>query len=185
VTESLIHDNTAEASGGGIHNNNGVVEVFDTTLRDNVGSGGGAIFNTGSLDIVRTTITGNGGDATFASGGGLYNNSDGTMKLIQSTVSENHSQAGGGLYNANIFLINSTISLNRAMKTGGGIYNDGVANAYNVTIVFNEADADIDFIGEAGGLQPVIWDRRGLQPAQYPAGGQFPFRRAGIYRVRW
>jgi hypothetical protein len=153
VTESLIHDNTAEASGGGIHNNNGVVEVFDTTLRDNMGSGGGAIFNTGSLDVIRTTITGNGGNATFASGGGLYNNSDGTMKLIQSTVSENYSQAGGGLYNAgNIFLINSTISLNRAMKTGGGVYNDGVANAYNVTIVFNEADADIDFDGEAGGV---------------------------------
>jgi CSLREA domain-containing protein len=153
VTESLIHENTAEASGGGINNNNGTVEVHQSTIRDNESTGGGGIFNTGSLDVVWSEVSGNSALAEYAAGGGLYNNSSANARLITSTLSENISMAGGGLYNAgSLFLVNSTLSLNNAYDNAGGIYNDGTINAYNTTIVFNQADADLDYDGEAGGV---------------------------------
>jgi serine/threonine protein kinase len=84
--------------------------------------------------------------------GFLYN--EGTLKLVNTTISGNTSSGlGGGIYSANgsaLTLINSTVSNNSA-QYGGGIYNDnGVLNVTSSTISGNKAVAQDDSKG--GGI---------------------------------
>jgi hypothetical protein len=153
VNGSTLDGNESTSAGGAVYNLNGAVTVAESTISHNEGPSGGGVYNAGILHLFRSTVRHNRSTSSLGSGGGLDNADSALLRITDSTISENEAYTGGGLYNAgDLFVVNSTISLNRAMKTGGGVYNDGVANAYNVTIVFNEADADIDFDGEAGGV---------------------------------
>jgi hypothetical protein len=162
--------------GGGI-SNAGVLTVSQSILSDNDGVDGGGLANIGELTVNQSSIIDN--QAIY--GGGLYN--DGTLHVNQSTVRDNHAdywggglmndeivfvsrstlnqndadQHGGGIYNANtLYVIQSTLSGNSAKTNGGGLFNydNKTSNIYNSTIVFNDADHDIDQIygGSAGGV---------------------------------
>jgi len=77
------------------------------------------------------------------------------MKVTESTISENSSSAGGGIavVNGTLDVINSTISGNSATTDGGGIASDGgTLRLNNVTTARNTADSDGDGIGDGGGL---------------------------------
>jgi CSLREA domain-containing protein len=86
------------------------------------GEAGGGILNEGTLTLVNSTISGN--SAKFT-GGGIYN--PGTLTLTNSTISGNSADdIGGGIVNsstATLTVTNSTISGNSAKFAGGGIYN--------------------------------------------------------------
>lgn len=131
VTESAsgvlardVLNNNNNGFGGGI-SNNGFMQIFDTTLRDNTSFNfGGAILNNGSIEIGGSTITGN-----FAP------------------------NAGGGIFNGtgrNLTIYNTTISNNRTNRAGGGIQNQGNAYINNTTVYSNSADSP-DSAGDYGG----------------------------------
>ena len=101
----------------------------------------GGMQNSGMLTITDSTIGPN-NTAYFC--GGLCN--DGTLLIERSTITGNRAGDGGGagIYNDpgySMVLLDSTISTNTTTNTGGGIYNGGTANVYNLTIAFNTADS--------------------------------------------
>ncbi|MGH2668516.1 MAG: choice-of-anchor Q domain-containing protein, partial [bacterium] len=111
------------------------------------------IGSNGDLTLHETTITGgrtNGGE--FATpGGGILN--DGTLTLIDSTVSHNsNDQDGGGLRNTgSVTIANSTISGNSVgvYGSGGGVSNSGTLTLANSTVSGNSA---VSSNGSGGGV---------------------------------
>ncbi|BAP54802.1 Na-Ca exchanger/integrin-beta4 [Thioploca ingrica] len=111
LTRCLIKDNTARIKGGGIYNK------ASLTLNNNT-------FYNNKTAVNGTTL--------IEGGGGIYNETTGTLTINNSTIGNNQAAGsankGGGIYNANNLTINnSTIVYNTANTsgTGGGIYSAG------------------------------------------------------------
>lgn len=88
-----------------------------------------SVRSTGTLTLTNMTLVGGKTTGAEASGGAIFN--QGTLSLIDSTISDNSAilqplSQGGGLYNAGgmVTITNSTFSGNIA-TTGGGIANSG------------------------------------------------------------
>ncbi len=92
ITASTLHDNRAEADGGGVHVNAGASSfgLENATLHGNqAGNEGGGIYSAYSLSILlNTTLTAN----TAISGGGLYAAS--AVYIMNSILAENQSTGG-------------------------------------------------------------------------------------------
>jgi beta-glucanase (GH16 family) len=107
----------------------------------------GGILNNGNLTLDHVTVTGNtmttdAGDF-WQGGGGIYNGSGATLKLVDSTVSNNHAGwSGGGIYSffgSSTTIVRSTIAGNVSNDVGGGLRLLGNATITNSTISGNEA----------------------------------------------
>ena len=112
--------------------------------------GGGTIVNGGTMNIVRSSIqsgvVNRSQGVTNAFGGGIYNLTGATLRLISSSVTNNTitGGSGGGIRNhGQLIMINSTVSGNEATDAqngnGGGISNTGVVNILHSTIAYNRA----------------------------------------------
>jgi hypothetical protein len=113
---------------GGIYNDEGpVVLRDDTRVKDNLGPGVTNFHTTpvSQLTVRSSTISGN----TAEVGGGIYNRTQATARLISSTVSNNTAVTGGGVYNqGTLTLESSAITSNTATGgpgSGGGVFNEG------------------------------------------------------------
>ncbi len=136
--------------GGGIINSgatltlNGVV-VSGNTAPD-IGIGGGIFNNSGNVTILNSTISGNtAGSLASGSGGGIYNNTGGTVNIANSTISGNvGSGNGGGIHNLGFLNMNNvTISRNSGTSSSatGGVINSGTVNIRNTIISGNTASS--------------------------------------------
>ncbi len=124
--------------GGGIYNELGMVTLTDSSVHTLNATGyGGGIYNFkgGSITLNRSVVT------HVSRGGGIYNESS-TLRLVNSTVSDN---SGLGIWNISFSenavtqLINSTVSNNTAQNiTAGGIQNDFGSVTLTNTIVANQ-----------------------------------------------
>lgn len=156
INNSIISDSISEVKGGGI-NNSGTLTLNDSIVKDNqsktinfatlfesqVKTGGG-IFNNGILNINRSSIIDNFVQSSQptdieGAGGGITNDSGGTLTIVNSTISGNDAgvDAGGGiLTRGRATIVNSTITNNTA-QVGGGIYSEttGASTVINNTIV--------------------------------------------------
>jgi CSLREA domain-containing protein len=151
-------------NGGAIdrvfHTISGTVVISGVAIRNGyvINSDGGGIRNETNLTLINTIVSSNVATDTFSTGGGIGNNSDGTLTLINSAVSNNSANDGGGIFNnagTVILTDDSTISSNIANVSGGGIKNDngGTLELTNSTIKDNIADTidggGIDNLGTA------------------------------------
>ncbi|MGE0826292.1 MAG: choice-of-anchor Q domain-containing protein [Candidatus Binatia bacterium] len=124
-------------------NSSGDLTLQDTTVSGGRAPGfssdGGGIANAGSLVLVRSTVSGNEGNI----GGGIVN--AGSLVLVRSTVSGNDAAVGGGIGNqgqGTLTLVNTTVSGNtvHSFAPAGGIHlNSGVATLVNATVSGNDA----------------------------------------------
>src|SRR6266568_3909649 len=111
LTNSIVSDNNASVSGGGIAN-----------FGDGANFGGNSSF-IGELTLIDSSVSGN---SATSGGGGIYN-AAGDVTLTTSTVSGNEASFGGGIIGggfgrfSNFFFTNSTVSENTASGSGGGI----------------------------------------------------------------
>lgn len=148
ITDSTISANEAtSSSGGGIQNESGSnLTITGSTLSDNAAVRGGGIRNEGDLTITNSALSGNeakrfGGGITGLGGG--ISNVDGTAELVDTAVSSNEADDGGGIHNAGELTLNtSTVSDNTAGRAGG-ILNSSLGGTVLVdksTISGNEAD---------------------------------------------
>ncbi|OYV72555.1 MAG: hypothetical protein B7Z74_05375, partial [Deltaproteobacteria bacterium 21-66-5] len=120
------------------------------TLRSDTVSGnhsstsdGGGITDQGTLDLVQTTVT----DNSASEGGGVF--TTGALTVTDSTVSGDSADEGGGIVaSGTLAVIDSTVSGNSAATAnGGGILEDGGnATITNTTVANNSA------AGDGGGL---------------------------------
>jgi CSLREA domain-containing protein len=149
IVDSTFTENSAPGEGGAIYlDNNGSVAITDSTVSDNEsGAGGGGIENAAT----RVTFTGlqiTGNRATL-DGGGIESQGSGAFTIIDTTVSGNTAENGGGFANAadgstrverSLFWDNrALIGLNDDTGLGGGIYalGDSGSTYENITITGN------------------------------------------------
>lgn len=146
IENCKINNNSSLDNGGGIYStsNNTIntaqsadIHIIDSELKDNTAlNGGGAYINSDytvpggvSLRITNSTVTGN---TSTNFGGGIYQRGYFAQLMVdKSTISDNSSADGGGVYfvtryrspifNKAIQVNKSTVSGNIA-TTGGGIY---------------------------------------------------------------
>ena len=115
-----VADNTAAISGGGLHNEEGDVSLYNVRLSGNGAQWGGGLSNTlGIVEVFDATVSGN----SAAKAGGGLSNYYGEMTLTNTTVSGNSAveEDGGGLYSeGTTALTNVTLSGNGAQTWGGG-----------------------------------------------------------------
>jgi hypothetical protein len=130
VASSRFTGNAATWGGGVFVVNGGTAVANDTTFRNNNAFIGGAIASYGgNVTVSGSTMSG----ATQGGyGGGV------------------HSEGAG----ATLGLLNSTISGNAVSVSGGGVMNQlgSTAQLWDVSVLFNTADSDGDFVGAGGGV---------------------------------
>ena len=104
-----------------------------------------------------------GGVADEVGGGGIFNETAGTLNVLDSTVSGNDAGAagsGGGIYNTGtLYVARSTISGNKAGKDGGGIFSDTAVGSLKITTLANSTISGNDAGNTGGGVRgkgPVI-----------------------------
>jgi hypothetical protein len=178
ISNGLIKLDTG-AWGGGILNQ-GTLTLTSATVSDNVSdtqSGdtdwGGGIYNNGTLTIQNSTITRNTAvgyavGAKTGIGGGIYNvpttfhcgpylcAQGGILTVLNSTVSANNANDGGGIFNFYVVVTgggpgmvtmqNSTVSGNAAIADGGGILNRGALTVSTSSLANNTTS------GNGGGI---------------------------------
>ena len=112
----------------------GPVTISDLTISNAHGKSGGGIFNggVGTLTIINSALSGNTADF----GGGVYNG--GTLNIVDSTISGNTANTeGAGVYNpVTLTIINSTFSDNTS-QIAGAVFNTGTLVITNSTISNN------------------------------------------------
>lgn len=133
-----IRHGNADEEGGGIYNSS-ILTVNNSVISDNQAGStstgfGGGIYNDGTLTVNRSIFESNSAKKDRARGGGIYNASDETATVSNSTFVNN--DAGSG------FLPSSR---------GGGIYNRGDLTVRNSTIINNSASNSLTSEFDGGG----------------------------------
>ena len=117
------------------------------------------IFNIASASL-NVSISGltiaNGKLSGFASGGGISNNSTGTVTVTNSTISGNTAKNGGGIFNntsAALTITNSTISGNTANGNGPGEGDGGgISIPTNCTVTLTNSTISGNSAKQGGGI---------------------------------
>lgn len=131
--------------GGAIYMEGLALTLVDVDVTLNTGTG---TINTqaGSVILTRVRIRNNAGSGLVV-GGGV------SATVRDSEVSANTATVGAGIRNqetGSLVVINTTISGNVADEDGGGLYNRGTADLYNVTLSDNTAG--FNGRGDGGGF---------------------------------
>lgn len=123
IDASLVNDRVFDVLLSGELNLEGVT----VTGGHAVAGDGGGIRNVGTVSLVNSSVTGNIADVN---GGGVLNGQlgrQGVLNLTNSTVSNNSAVDGGGIFNndqSQVTIIDSKVTGNTASNDGGGIFND-------------------------------------------------------------
>jgi CSLREA domain-containing protein len=145
---TIADGDPGSAAGGNINVYGGDLILINSSVR--VAAGGDGIFAVSGSTV---TILNSHIETNTASGLNLL--AGATAIIRNSTISANGNGAtyGGGILNeGTLTIINSTISGNISTIDGGGIANWGTAHLYNVTITNNQADNDYNNTGNGGGI---------------------------------
>jgi hypothetical protein len=143
IENSTITDNRAGGLGGGVSAAS-ELRLINVIVTGNTAGGGGGISGGGkTLHIERSVVSGNTAIVSGVGGGGIYVGR-GDLILVGTTVEQNHSLLGGGIFSAfssgDIATIGSTIANNIAAADGGGIWNQSAEiNLSNSRVVDNRA----------------------------------------------
>lgn len=139
------------SEGGGIWNA-GTLTLSGSTVSSSTSHFGGGIGNRqGSVSLIDSNVVSSvaqgcrgTGAVVCSGGGGIWNSS--SLTLIDSTVSNNRADWGGGIYSrgAPTILDGSRISDNSSGFDGGGLLNFDALTLFDTTVVDNEA-------GQSGG----------------------------------
>lgn len=159
---------TYAGAGGALYNNFGATAVIlGAGIHDNSGAiaglhpRGGGVFNGGNLIIGNTTIAKN---QEPYEGGGIYNDSGGTVTINSSTIAYNRSQYGGGIFNVaggSVIFMNTILAWNVGWQGGKDCNGVITSNGYNLVMWASDAECTID--GDMTGVieddYPLIsWD---------------------------
>ena len=180
IADSTVSGNSTKGNwsyGGAIYAEGQVIAVTRSTLSGNqttgIGSVGGAVgfydsTGTGRLLISRSTVSGNSTTGRWAHGGGIYA-SFSKVVLSQTTLSGNSVSGteaeGGGLFvsgfsneansGTQTIISQSTITLNKSAKGGGGGIRGGNELLVRNSIIAGNTDKDVasDILPSQFGMQ--------------------------------
>jgi predicted outer membrane repeat protein len=156
---SVLAKNVAASNGGGVYGAAGALDflIANSTINGNKakadnGTGGGfCLLGSGQSSLYTCQIIGN---KAGGNGGGIAA-ANGVVKVIASTIAANSATFGGGVslfkgtVNASANFTDSTVTGNKAVTIGGGIYSStSTAQVLSGTQVFgNSAPANADLFG--------------------------------------
>ncbi|MEZ0297722.1 MAG: beta strand repeat-containing protein [Candidatus Methylacidiphilales bacterium] len=168
LSQSMIYNNSAAWSGGGVYIDNGAKLTLDTstvTGNSSLGSGGG-IYNVGTLIITNSTLTNN---TSQGYGGAIY--SSNSLNISDSVIAFNQTTtgSGGGIETRGTAILdNTTLRSNVAGNSGGGLNTTGGRTTVtNSTIVSNAAYGNGGGISISGG---TVFELTGTTVASNGAG---------------
>jgi FG-GAP-like repeat len=131
LSNCRLADNSASTSGvpgggaGGaisVGFNNSVTLLNTAIYNNSAQTCGGGIYNSdGTVNVVNSTLSGN---TSGTAGGGAYVRLGGTITFVNATLSENSAQEGGGIYESF-----STVKLYDSTLTGNLSNHDGAIQA--------------------------------------------------------
>ena len=158
-----ISGNHARGNGGGFHNTtvgafNATLTMYGGALLENTANhdGGGIVNFGGDASLWRVAISNNAAQSGI--GGGVINWSNefgvGTFALVDSMVSDNTADGGGGIFNdSTMSITNSTISGNTAKTdSGGGINQNGGGEIAATLTIRGGSVSGNTAVGNGGGL---------------------------------
>ena len=136
INKSIIRNNTAEVTGGGIWSGTGNLTVSNSTFVDNRADWGAGI-GAGGQVTVRASVFSN--NSAVVSGGGITLAGGGTGEIAHSVIRNNRATSGAGVVNAgdntSLLIFKSQITHNTAEEWGGGI-----ANAFSATLTLKQSE---------------------------------------------
>ena len=163
VQSCTIENNTSNLTGGGIIVENSELHLINSVVKGNVsqnGNGGGiGCVQNAIVFISCSEIDGNRAPTTTFHGGGIYSRNAQFVSIINSVITNNEAEAGGGIYTNDSLIVTYTeIANNRAFKDGGGMAPSGSPFTFvqNASIVNNSADRYGPDINVASGQQCQI-----------------------------
>ncbi|WP_158520907.1 choice-of-anchor Q domain-containing protein [Fuerstiella marisgermanici] len=131
---------------------------FDVTLDslslingDSIDDGGGILNSSHGVFTLSNSVLAS--NTSARTGGGLSSFENGTVRILDSTVTGNHADSGGGitsLGNVPLIIDGSAITANTATVVGGGVYVGGQLRITNSTIADN-----VSALG--GGILQSAW----------------------------
>jgi hypothetical protein len=123
--------------------------ISGLTITGGLGTEGGGVYNDGSLTLVDCTVSGN--TDLGGGGGGVANGFLGVMTILDSTISGNVTKGadGGGIANAGIATIIRSTITGNASRGGSG---GGVANAGIMTIGDSTVSGNRALFRDGGGI---------------------------------
>jgi outer membrane autotransporter protein len=126
IADSSFQRNSAGQSGGAIYNGaGGTVTIADSSFTANsAATAAGAIFNRGG--IVAISDASFQGNSAVSAGGAIYNDS-GTVTIADSSFENNSAGYGGAIENeagSTVTIADSSFEVNSANQDGGAIDND-------------------------------------------------------------
>jgi hypothetical protein len=139
-----------------------VVKISGLAIESGHAVVGGGIYNAGMLEVADCSINGNeaGGLRENGFGGGIYNENDATLTVIDCAITGNAADQGGGLYNTGSMQIASTTvshnfvgrGFSQQTSLGGAICNGGTLDITNSTITGNTASGSLQSGGIGGSI---------------------------------
>ncbi len=141
INNAIVRDNSAETSGGGI-SSEGTLTVNNSAIYNNTAQrlAGGGIFNTGTATINQSTISSNTDGGLRGGNGGGIGNTEGTLNVNNSTVTENRS-SGIGNSGGEVTLTSTIVAENSGNNdiegddfiSGGNNFIGGESGSFEVT----------------------------------------------------
>jgi hypothetical protein len=155
ILVSSVNDRVFDISSSSSKINVSIASLTITGGSTEVSKDGGSGIrnNNANLSVQNVVLDGNKGNITTSSGGGIANLSSGELLIINSTIRNNSSGFGGGIYNIGKMEINnSLISDNKAERAGGGIdiISDQQSIILDVTIAKNSVQQSGNTSGGGG-----------------------------------
>ncbi|MEC7556086.1 MAG: choice-of-anchor Q domain-containing protein [Planctomycetota bacterium] len=170
ISSSTISDNSSDAQGGGVYNQDSVEIHRTEVVRNTANSRGGAIYNASIVDSLNGSVTIGATTVTLADASAFpidtpFDVSVGAEIMAVTSVTGNDLTvvrgSGGTLATphgdastlvlqgfASGLISESTLANNSAIAAGGGVYNEDVLNVVNSTISTNSA-------GAGGGISSI------------------------------
>jgi fibronectin-binding autotransporter adhesin len=179
ISDSFITDNRAE-TGGGIFNR-GEMTITGGMIGGNSAWFGAGIRNSGTLRLRKVTIADNmAGDASVSgSGGGIFNEDEGTIDLHDVVVENNTANststeqgAGGGILNRGTATVRSSHLQDNTAALGGGLRNIGRLALRGSTVGGNMAQYGSG-LHNSGGLDVMDSDIHNNRDAFFVGGGVY------------
>ena len=178
IQNSIVSENTADEDGGGITIVEGSsMSIHSSKIHDNSAKNGGGIFSCGTLDIWCSSAFNN---VASVNGGGIYNGAHsiatlkytniyaneaalygggicswkGSLDISKSRIYGNSANWGGGIATqgegAQTTIARSSIFGNAAVRTGGGLYVESVAQLNLKDDIVAQNTAGINYGGIRG-----------------------------------
>lgn len=186
LTNSIVMQNTADRSGGGIYiGASASVGLIDSLVAENVAvDDGGGIYQSDDLVLLRSQIVTN---TTSQSGGGIYNLNSDRLVINDSFIASNEAaQEGGGLYTAAgvISRIWTSTLWNNTAATGGGLFNaSAIVDIRNSTFSGNSATLTGGGIHNNSNLSNIDVLNGTIAGNSAGAGGGLYNRQSGVIRL--